>query len=503
MNVNQDDLYEENQRLREENISLKKAFESNTYKLLFESSPDIIVQVDKNHNILILHLPNHPIERLEAIRGRNIFEVTPLHAHVLMKNALDKVFSTGEVVNYESEGESLGTYRYFDNHLSAIKNEQGEIFSAYFVSRDITKQKLSDKFNLESERKLHALFQNSHHILTLLDVDCKIIWFNKKADEHHTRLGKPMVVGINAEEYFQGERLEAFKQNVRRALDGEIITYTRQFVAEGKPYYLEICLQPVYQEETLIGISLASSDITESYQYEEKLKKINSELVQQNEQLNQYSYIISHNLRAPIVTLLGLVTIFDQTKNDKKETEAIIGHIQKSAHHLDTVIKDLNQVLSITDKKALITPVHLDDEFDIVQFLLKDQIEEAQAIIELDFSKHPILKTVKSYIHNIFFNLLSNALKYKKEHKAPTIRVSSYKHETGFICIEFTDDGIGVDLEKFQDKLFGFYKRFHTHVEGKGLGLHLIKKQIDILEGKIEVESVVNYGTTFRVLLPE
>ena len=94
-------------------------------------------------------------------------------------------------------------------------------------------------------------------------------------------------------------------------------------------------------------------------------------------------------------------------------------------------------------------------------------------------------------------------MKYSKQDVVPHILVKSYKHASGLLCIEFTDDGIGVDLDKFKDKIFGFYKRFHSHVEGKGLGLHLIKKQVDALGGHIEVDSVVGQGTTFRVLLPE
>ncbi|MBC7451751.1 MAG: PAS domain S-box protein, partial [Cytophagales bacterium] len=407
MDLNQEELYKELFRLKEENTSLKHSIQTNPYKLLFESSPDIIIQVDVHYNIMLLHVPDYPIEKANALIGTNLFSRTPLHIQDAMRNALSAVFSTGEIATFESELEVSGSYRYFSNHLSAIRNEKGEIDSVYFVSRDITTQKISDKFNIESKRKLQALFENSHHILTLLDIDGKIIWFNKKADEHHSRFGKPMKVGALAEDYFEGERLITFRENIQKILKGDVITYIRQFVWEDNIRYLEICLQPVYEGQTMIAISLSSTDITESKEYEEKLKKINSELVQQNDQLNQYSYIISHNLRAPIVTLLGLVTIFNLTKNDEEEKQTIISHIYKSAYHLDTVIKDLNIVLSVSDKKALMSSIHLDEEFDIVQFLLKDQIVESHAIIEFDFVKYPVIVSVKSYIHNILYNLLS------------------------------------------------------------------------------------------------
>ncbi|MBC7451753.1 MAG: PAS domain-containing sensor histidine kinase [Cytophagales bacterium] len=504
MDENQEELYQENLKLKEEIASLKHSLEFNTYKLLFESSPDIIIQVDINYKIMVLHIPNYTNERLDALKGMDMFSVTPESVHDQMRDALIKVFATGEVVTYESEAEALGSYRYFANHLSAIKNERGQIDSAYFVSREITERKVANIQALESEQKLTALFEGSSQILSLFDKDSKFVWYNRTAyDKSIYLFGKFIEAGVRFEEFLKPEFREEFNANFRKVLNGEIIVYNREYVYEDKPFFLEIMLQPVYQHGELIGVSLVGISNTERKEYEARLEKANKELIQQNDQLNQYSYIISHNLRAPIVTLLGLVTIFNQTKNNPTETEAIIAHIQKSAHHLDTVIKDLNHVLSVNDKKAIISSVNLDGEFDIVRFLLKNEIEESKASITCDFSNYPFVQSIKSYIHNILYNLLSNALKYKKEHKAPHIKVSSYKHETGMICIEFTDDGIGVDLEKFKDKLFGFYKRFHTHVEGKGLGLHLIKKQIDVLEGRIEVESVVNHGTTFRILLPE
>jgi len=219
--------------------------------------------------------------------------------------------------------------------------------------------------------------------------------------------------------------------------------------------------------------------------------------------LNQYSYIISHNLRGPIVTLMGLVNLFEQIRHDPVQLDEVMMHINKSAYHLDAIIKDLNAVLSNSDgKEAIKTLLYLDQEMETIRYLLRNQIESTHAIIECDFSACPTLFSIKSYIHNVLYNLLSNAIKYKKTNQVPLIKVSSYTIEGGYTCIQFRDEGIGFDLEKTKDKLFGFYKRFHNHVEGKGLGLHLIKKQIDILGGKIEVDSVVNEGTTFRVLLP-
>lgn len=503
MNSNTDDLHKEIARLKEELASLKKNNQLSSYKLLLECSPDIILQVDADYKVVLAHLPDYPVERLDALRGTNIFNVTPPEMAVKLREVLEAVFTNGETVVYETEGEVRDVHRYYLNHVSAIKNEYGEISYAYFVCRETTIQKLASMQVVESEQKLAALFEGSSQIISLYDKDSKFIWFNRAAyDKSIFLFGKFLKVGERFDSYLREELRAGFNENFQKVLQGEIISYTREYVYDGKPLFLEIMLQPVYQNGELVGVSLIGNNHTERKEYEMRLEMANKELVQQNEQLNQYSYIISHNLRAPIVTLLGLISIFNQIKNDPKEVEEVVTHITKSANHLDTVIKDLNNVVAVSDQKSVMTSVDLDAEFDTVRFLLKNEIEQSKAIIEYDFSKFPIVHTIKSYIHNILYNLLSNAVKYSKEDIAPRIFVRSYKHESGLLCIEFSDDGIGVDLDKFKDKIFGFYKRFHSHVEGKGLGLHLIKKQVDALGGRIEVDSVVGQGTTFRVLLP-
>lgn len=503
MDSNTEDLLKEIARLKEEVAQLKKDTQLTAYKLFLESSPDIILQVDTDYKVVVAHVPDSPVERLDSFKGVNIFELTPAGMADTLKNVLEKVFTTGETMVYETDGEVRGAHRYYLNHVSAVRNAIGEIEYAYFVCRETTIQKIANIQAEENEQKLSALFEGSSQIISLFDKDSKFIWYNRAAYDRSIALfGKFIAVGERFDSYLKEELRDGFNANFEKVLNGEIITYTREYRYEDKPFFLEIMLQPVYQKNELVAVSLIGNNHTERKEYETRLEMANKELMQQNEQLNQYSYIISHNLRAPIVTLLGLISIFNQIKNDPVEAEEVVAHITKSANHLDTVIKDLNHVLMVSDQKSIMTSVDLDAEFDIVQFLLKNEIELSNAKIESDFSACPVIYSIKSYIHNILFNLLSNAVKYKKQNIAPHIIVRSYKHSSGFQCIEFTDDGIGVDLEKFKDKIFGFYKRFHSHVEGKGLGLHLIKKQVDVLGGRIEVESVVNHGTTFRVLFP-
>lgn len=490
--------------LKAEIERLQKIINTDKYKVIFDASPDIIIQLDSQYRILVIHMPDIEKSRLEALKGRNLFEVTPHYAHKKMADALNVVFSKKESVKYYSEGETLGSYRYYENYLSPIKGENNEIDSVYFISREITAQKLAEKVLLESERKLNTVYENSIQFLTIFDVDRRFVWFNRNAKEKSAVLfRKEISVGEIVDNVIAENYVEAFISNFNRVLSGETIMYSRKYGDDNQPFYLDITLSPIYENQQVVGVALSSTNVTKHKVYEDYLKRINMELVQQNEQLNQYSYIISHNLRGPITTLKGLVKVFDFADRNSEETEDVIRHIYKSVDNLDTIIKDLNLVINNSVQEGSIkVEVDLREECDTILSLLITQVEQSGAEFDFNFDQCPSLVTIKSYIHSILYNLIFNAIKYRRLDVLPIIKVSSFLMKDNVVGIECSDNGLGINLEKYGNQLFGFYKRFHSHIDGKGLGLLLVKKQVELLGGRIEVESVVNEGTTFRVLLP-
>ena len=504
MSAELENIKSENEFLKAEVERLKTQIQADAYKIIFDSSPDIIIQLDNSYKILIIHIPHVPLERLDLLVEKNIFDVTPLFTHAKMMHALEEVFQQGKVVTYESEGEALGAYRYYENYLSPIKDADDHILSTYFISREITTQKLAQKVLLENERKLKTVYENSIQILTILDLERRFTWYNKNAlDRSPSILGRPLVLGERAETYIEESQQELFVLNFNKALCGEVITYTRGVLLNGKTIYFEYTLSPVIENGEVVGVSLSGINVTKHKEYEDYLKRINLELIQQNEQLNQYSYIISHNLRAPIATLMGLVQIFEQEKNNTIQIEEVMQLIYRCAVNLDIIIKDLNTIISYEEHlTGLLSKIDLKEECEVIEFLLSSQIYNASAQIIYHFEKCQILFSIKSYLHSILYNLISNAIKYKRNYVLPIIHVSCYMENEKEVCIECSDNGLGIDLERFRHKLFGFYKRFHSHVEGKGLGLHLVKKQVELLGGRIEVQSVVNEGTTFKIILP-
>jgi signal transduction histidine kinase len=137
-----------------------------------------------------------------------------------------------------------------------------------------------------------------------------------------------------------------------------------------------------------------------------------------------------------------------------------------------------------------------------IKSMLKDKIQESETTIQEDFNAAPTCYAVPAYIESILYNLVSNGIKYRAPERKPVISIKTIK-ENGRILLTVSDNGIGLDLSKLKDKLFSLYQRFHDHVEGKGLGLFLVKTQVEALNGTIEIDSKVNEGTSFKIHLPD
>lgn len=231
-----------------------------------------------------------------------------------------------------------------------------------------------------------------------------------------------------------------------------------------------------------------------------ELKKANNELVLQNNGLLQFSNTVSHNLRAPVASLLGLIHLFE-IENGEAEKKEILSHIKESSIALDTIISDLNKVVDIKNRLFhLKENISLADEVANIKSLLQGALNETGALIETDF-KIKTIYFIRSYIHSILFNLINNAIKYSNPEIKNKITIRSWQCDEN-ICIEIKDCGLGIDLLKFGNSLFKMHKRFHTHVDGKGMGLYLAKQQIEAMSGKISVKSKLNEGASFLMEFP-
>lgn len=231
-----------------------------------------------------------------------------------------------------------------------------------------------------------------------------------------------------------------------------------------------------------------------------ELKTTVQNLLKQNQTLEQFSYIISHNLRAPVARIQGLVNVINQEDTSSELRNQLLQHLFHSSLMVDNVIKDLTEILAIR-KNLNTTKEYIDLQQLIAEELekLEKEIREINPSIEQQIMVLSVFST-KVYLQNIFYNLLSNAIKYRHPTRRLHIIIKTSIENNRF-CLSVQDNGLGVDTSDTY-KIFGMYQRMHTHIEGKGLGLYLVKTQIEAMSGNIEVESTINEGSVFKVYIP-
>lgn len=231
-----------------------------------------------------------------------------------------------------------------------------------------------------------------------------------------------------------------------------------------------------------------------------ELRRINEELIKNNNELLQFSFTVSHNLRGPVARLMGLSSLVTRQQLSD-ETRQLVNFIDTTADELDQIIKDLVNILELrNDPTHRREHIVLQDEWAQTVGLLQDNLSGTEEI-STDFNKLPELYTVRSMLDNILYNLLSNSIKFRSPDRPLKVSVSS-RVENGKAVLEVRDNGLGFNVKVHHDKLFKLYRRFHTHVGGRGMGLYMIKTQAEVLHGSVEASSEPDQGALFRVYLP-
>ncbi len=252
-------------------------------------------------------------------------------------------------------------------------------------------------------------------------------------------------------------------------------------------------------DKEILGLSIAAKDITERKNMELERIKITNDLIQRNKDLEQFTYIISHNLRAPVANILGLSALMKSTNITQQIKKEYMAALEKSVKRLDDVVVDLNNVIqvrrNISEKKEI---TRFSTTVNNIVDSIKGLIEKEKVTINSNFSDIDEMVTIKSYLYSVFYNLISNSIKYRKADESPVIDITSIKAGKKIILI-FKDNCTGIDLKVNKDKVFGLYKRFHANIEGKGMGLYMVKTQVETLGGKVDIKSEVNKGTEISI----
>ncbi|MGV3526431.1 MAG: sensor histidine kinase [Candidatus Sericytochromatia bacterium] len=270
---------------------------------------------------------------------------------------------------------------------------------------------------------------------------------------------------------------------------------------QGDTLYVNILWHQMLFEDQKACLVLAQ-DMTAKVLAEREKNLLIQELTQKNSHLEQFAYIVSHNLRAPVANLLGLCNLLQEEQNNTVMLSTLRQAIQDSALRMDDVIRHLNETLQIQRGQShqAYTLIQLPHMLQDILNVYGEQLQEAEGhcVLHLEVES---LTTIYSYLHSILENLISNAIKYRAPERPLKLEITSRALPEG-VEIILCDNGLGIPKHYLEQHVFGMYKRFHAHVEGRGLGLFMCKNQIEALGGSIQVASDVGQGSTFRLFLP-
>ncbi|MGG7034243.1 MAG: PAS domain S-box protein [Flavobacterium sp.] len=474
----------------------KKATE--LFKTQFENSPDIILIVNRNLTIESINRGRPGGPSIEELIGQCSIEVLPEETQAIAKETLLECFETGK--NQEIEN-PLRNNRWVRSRFVPIVIE-GMINQIMVISTDITEQKFAQENLKRSEERHKSLIENISDTIILVNKELEVIYqspsFVRTAGfTLKDQKGKTVLDMIHPDDLKDG--LKFFEKT--KTSPGAIIPFQlRLFHKRGDFIWVEGTVTNLLHNNSVKAYVLNYRDITFRKLMESERLKIIDELIQRNRDLEQFAYIISHNLRAPVANIIGITDYLKEEDIEPEEKHQMTEGLRISVRALDTVINDLNTILQtkreIIEKKE---KINFSKILTDVQLSIETLINNEQVVFITDFSAIDEMITIKSYLHSIFYNLISNSIKYKQPHIAPVIEIRSKLSENKIILF-FKDNGLGIDLEKRGEQVFGLYKRFHTQIEGKGMGLYMVKTQVETLGGKISIKSKINEGTEFKII---
>ncbi len=379
-----------------------------------------------------------------------------------------------------------------------IKNDKIEYVLG--IGYDITDIKfLENKLTL-SKREYKKLFNENVAGIFLTKPNGDMVRWNKALINifgyEEAEFQSLNATALYQDEKFRIKYIKDLRKNNGKLINYELLTMHKN----GDKLFLNanISLITIEKEEFIHGTIF---DNTEKKKIENKIIKINTELQQKNDDLLDYNYMISHNLRSPLSNITGLISLLniDNSSTDKYNNE-VIEKIKLSAIRLDETVHDLNSILNMRKhEKAIREDVSVRN---LLNNVLKEFTPQLKNIKVNIIQKGKVkLVTNKIYFINMLHNLISNAIKYKSNEHDPIIDIYILNKDTE-IELSVKDNGIGIDLNKHKEIIFKAFKQIDKAKEGKGLGLSLIKTQVRSLRGSIKVESKEKEGTIFTIKLP-
>ncbi|MFC5270271.1 PAS domain-containing sensor histidine kinase [Adhaeribacter terreus] len=353
----------------------------------------------------------------------------------------------------------------------------------------------------ETDFKYDLFFELSADLLCIAGYDGYFKKINPAVSEllgytTEELLAKPINDFVYEEDKFQTAqvRTELTKAKPLRNFENRYVTKAGEIV------WLSWTSQPIESEKLIFAVA---KNVTHKKKLEEERNTLLANLTRINQELKQFTYTTSHDLRSPVNNLLSIFSLIDVSRIEDQKTAKFVGTLKLASDQLRRTMDNYVDILiEKHDVHANIKEIDLAENLREVLQSISSLVQTSQATIQTNFEAAPTVHFNEVYLKSIFLNLITNAIKYARPGFPPEISIYS-EQENGQIKLIITDNGQGFDLEKVKDRIFGLHQKFLDRSDSKGIGLYLVHSHITSLGGKISVESKPNQGAKFIITFPE
>ncbi len=487
------------------NITDKKNLEKN-YRDLIENSKEFIFRIDSNSKFTFFNdfLQKTLKFQPEELEEHSLFDIVHPEYHHLCVQHFKNVISKRKQSSVELVFITKNKKKIYVEGNSTPIIAHGKTIGVQSFFRDVTSRKQMEIDLIKSRQSYKNVVSNITDAIVVRNLRGSFVFVNQRFYEMFGK-EKGELENIDPEEHiapgWQAE-VRKFYSNIIKEESAQKMHEYQGIHYDGSLIWLEDNVTLMIENEQITGTQSVLKDITEVKKKENELKKLINELTNRNNEMMQFNYIVSHNLRAPIANIIGLCNIIGLASTEN-ELENMLEHIRSSSVKIDEIIKDLSLVLNTrTNLNAKKEKINFKRIMRSMLETLEDQIIQSGGKLEVDIAAEANeVFSIKSYMESILYNLISNAIKYRSPHHELKVLLKIERIPNS-IRITVTDNGIGINLTENGAYMFGLYKRFNYQVEGKGLGLHMTKTQVESLNGKIHVISRENEGSTFVIEIP-
>ncbi|WP_299099070.1 PAS domain S-box protein [uncultured Winogradskyella sp.] len=349
---------------------------------------------------------------------------------------------------------------------------------------------------------LERTFNNTYNGIAIVNLDGNWLKVNESVCDifGYTRWE---LFNMDINNIVYAEDLGVHEKKYEDLISGNIDKYRvkqRYFHRNGSIIWVLIYVSLVYFKEGRAHMIWQFTDITNRQRNQDKLKLMLSVAEEQNDRLKSFANIVTHNLRSHSGNL-SLLTDFIEEDFSTIKSNDNFQLLKKAVSNLQETVDHLTQVAKIREiDSAILEPLNLFDYVEKATYNIIALAQNAEATIYNEVDEDICVMGKPAYLDSIVLNFLTNAIKYKSEDRKPIIEISSHI-ENDFVVLKISDNGLGIDLNKFGDTLFQMYKTFHQNEDAIGIGLFITKNHIESLGGKVEITSEVGVGTEFSVFL--